>query len=617
MVRVSPESFRAIMIALAVVAVSYQLLGQRQETPRHLSAPQVSAQGRRVMITDNLTLPEPSEAFSRNPVEHSKLKKKVERLEAELKEKSHQLLIREQNKTKAKDEEQVSPTQSRPVDQEDTDLLLQTPVPEKPKSCSAIVQRMHDWNDCWRRHLMTTNGRPWEEKITCSVPVEKDGKTTMISETIGAPLYGYAYYAGQGFGVLIQHTTDVCLLAFLLKRPCVINNHPRDPFNNWGSFIAQNTYQWDPSVLHEMPEYANQLEALLQQLPKLPLGSWKEAIQEEDYTAEKSHVFPMNKFFDKDWDKVIDYYSGTNSQHGNQVLVSPNWGDAWMGLPMSEIFQEQYDCDREDLLSSVQNAMYGPTHLTWQLHQERYERADATVWNPEEKAELYKKRKQIADDPIHPAVRTGPHLSSTTQTVEGIPAYGAIHMRTYMINRRQPGKIPLPNERLADVLTSCLVRAQELIGPSNFPTNWWFIADNAPIAVDITQEFYNRQNNVTKAANSSLPKLRIFNDYQEVANEQLEKSGGGKVDKLPSLHSLSKDAIGLFGHANMAGSIQDWMALHESKISIVTGDTSYGTSGSRGHGKKVVAYCGGGKADDKKKQLFKILLEKKEDSESK
>lgn len=413
------------------------------------------------MITD-LTAPEPNENFSNSLAEYEQLKRKVQRLETELKAKTNQVIdseakrvehqqlnrkverletelstktkemvglkakqLKEQEKVKLQVTEAASNSQGREILKGEEEAL-------RPKSCSAIMQRMHDWNDCWRRHMMTSNGRPWDEKITCPIQLESNDKTVIVSETIGAPLYSYAFYAGQGFGVLVQHTTLVCMLAFLLKRPCVINISPRDPYNNWGSFIAEGSYDWSPSALQTMPEYANQLEVLVQKLPKVAHGIWGDAINESDYVKSKSHVFPMNKAFSRtNWDKTIEYYSGTDPDHGNQVLVSPNWGDAW-SMPFSSIFENSYGCDSEGLTSALQNAMYRPTHLTWQLHQERYERADANVWNPEEKSALYNASKNRKDSgPLSSAVLTGPHLSSTTGTAEGVPTYGTIHIRRY------------------------------------------------------------------------------------------------------------------------------------------------------------------------------------------
>jgi hypothetical protein len=418
--------------------------------------------------------------------------------------------------------------------------------------------------------------------------------------------------------MLLQHTNLVCVVSFLLKRPCLLNISPRDPYNNWGSFINEKTYHWDPAVVHDIPEYANELEALIRKLPQTSDAIWGDAIQEADYDKSKSQVFPMNKkFVGAEWEKAVEYYSGTNPAHGNQVLVSPNWGDAWV-IPES-IFPELYDCNFQVLTSTLQNAMYGPTTLTWQLHQERYERADATVWNPEGKAALYEGLKNTVAPQqglLNAAVLTGPHLSATTGTKEGVPTYGTIHMRTYMITRGQPDQQPMATDKLADAIATCMEKAKELIGDPNFPTNWWFLADNAPTAVEVADEFRQRQANEQTQADWKIPVLRVFHDYEEVAAKQLEQSGGVKVDRnqkgyLASSHSLSKDAIGLYGHANMAGSIQDWMALHESKISIVTGGTSYGTTGSRGHGKTTETFCG----PPEQPRIFKILLKKKDSSE--
>lgn len=442
-----------------------------------------------------------------------------------------------------------------------------------------------------------------EQSISCPVLLDTG---VMGTETIGAPLYQYAYYGGQGFGRVLEHTVSACLVAFILKRPCLINVSPRDPHNTWRSFIHENTYRWDPSIIHDFPEYAEQLEGVAGKLPNMKFGSWGAALNAADYDIETNDtnlVFPMNEVFDKtDWQKFLDYYSGgTNAGRRKQVLFSPNWSDAWFTkLPTTEILGNEYGCgDREQLTTMLQNSMYGPTDLARQLHQERYNYAATTAWNNSIQEEVT----HALSDADQPTQRTKPHLSDIDkEAVKSLPSYGSIHIRTVMVNLKENGK-PIQPDAMALMIRSCLNAAFE-ISNSEFPENWWILSDNATVAEIVENDIQKEQlNSLTIGRNNSMPVLKMFKAYDmEVAREQ---DRTGKF--LSSTHSMHKDSIGLYGHPSMAGSIKDWMALYESEISIVTKNTAYGYSGARGNDKVPSKSCG--KYPGEKRDFFTVFVE--------
>ena len=594
----SSRLFRSLLAVLAVLLVCVQVV-LRQPLPTTALSPSTVASAFEAK-------PHNASTNVISAKEHQALKEQVQRLEAELNQHANS------DKKRERERERVLIEPNPRQQQKDGDKNG-----THPKSCAAVMQRMHDWNDCWRRHMMMQQDSNnsinpgsdllLDKEISCPV-LHLDTGVTTTAEVIGAPLYQYAYYAGQGFGRVVEHTTEACIMAFLLKRPCLINLSPRDPFHTWRSFIRQNTYRWDPAILHSIPNYARQLEDLAQKLPIIGDGEWGSALNVSDYTAKNEGdksgplVFPMNKKFNKgNWETFLQYYSADNSKRGNQVLFSPNWADAWFTrFSVGDILRDQYDCDVRQLQTMVQGALYGPTDLAWQLHQKRYNKAVSTVWK--------KDQKLVAGNTVRssgqPAHRTRPHLSDVQNTVDNgvMPSYGSLHIRTQMLNMGRVDN-PVPPDQITAMVRSCLKRAFQLSHSDDFPQNWWFLADNATIAAMVTDDIRNQQQ--PTATNKSLPLIKIFNAYDmDLAVEKAKTS----KNILSSKHSMAKASTGLYGHANMAGSIEDWMALQESKLSIVTQDTAYGKTGARGNGKVSSEYCGNGKPGQTR-QPFLMFME--------
>lgn len=483
---------------------------------------------------------------------------------------------------------------------------------ESPKSCLAVMQRMNDWNDCWRRHVSMIQNKPLKnntnflEPISC--PIYQENEATR-AETIGAPLYQFAYYAGQGFGRVVEHSTQACAIAFLLKRPCLINVSPRDPYHTWRSFIQPTTYRWDPDILHNIPSYAKQLERLARKLPIMGDSKWGATLNISQYSrgpvsllkdsegSEQPLVFPMQQKFDMaDWKSFKLFYSGENPDRGPQTLFSPNWANAWFQrVPFDDIYRDQYNCDSRELESMIQAALYGPTDLTRQLHQERYQKAVTMFWN----STLTGVSKSTSAQRIQPHLPDAPRKTADDNGNE-TPSYGSIHLRTVLLKQGRLQGSQITAESIATMLRVCLSRAQALSQSDEFPQNWWFLADNATTAANVIDNIQSQQ---SRESEQSLPELKFFNPYDmNVAKKSSEL--------LPSKHSNSKESTGLYGHQYIAGSIEDWVALHESKISIVAPNSAYGITGARGKRKIATEFCGDNRrAKVKYVQSFELYME--------
>lgn len=447
-------------------------------------------------------------------------------------------------------------------------------------SCKAILQKVHEWNDCWRHHVHSHlhNGGGSGGKILCSTT---DGQTAMgdaptTSMEIGAPLYQYAYFGGQGFGRVIEHTVKACLLAFALKRPCLIDVSPRDPHYTWRSFITQNTYEWEPKVLfHPGLNYSKQLGELIHALPHMSAGDWDVENISLSYYESANYsglVFPMHQQFNKSkWRDALSYYHGTHPNHGNKIMLSPNWATAWhTKIPLRDILDMQYNCTYSEIGTLMQNALYGPSDLTWYLHEERFSKATKTVGNTSAKAKIPEEQKKSWT----------PTMSAQQSTIP----YGSIHLRTYFMNNYHIGnhhhKKALTGEEVADMLYPCMERVtlwycNNTDVTSSSPIAWWLLADNVTVAKQVSEEIHRRQQKEKPQT-----RINVFHDY------------GSSEMGLPSKHSNSKLCTGLYQQAEMAGSIQDWMVLHQAQVTIVYKSGAYGNTGARGNGKVFVETCG-------------------------
>ena len=488
------------------------------------------------------------------------------------------------------------------IDDDEDTLIL--PSNSTIGSCQDILQRMMDWNDCWRRFFWKASSTTdvLDRPIACPIlhTVAQPKPKQSVITIIGAPVYHHAYFEGQGFGRVMEHTAETCITAFLLQRPCLVDVTPRDPYYTWRSFVQEGSYRWDPSLLlHETStgksdnrnvSYADELHHLIEKLPTKGSNDWEGTIQVSDY--ERRLVFPMETKFSKtNWKETLAYYYyGTRTQQrGNQVLLAPNWGNAWFSrIPVDTILKERYQCKTSELWTLVENAMYQPTDLTWELHQKRIAKASRTAW------------KQGLD---HATETTAATNNNNNNNI-----YGSVHIRLYFINENRDarGEPRIDEKELAEILHKCMYRVSVIYKQRNsnnlkdststnteeFPQKWWFLGDNATMAALVAQEMQDLQRENREPNGKQLPRLYIHHDYNvTTATTNTAKTSISSSSHKASFESKSVYAKAMYGHSFMAGSIEDWMALHQSEVSIVMRQGSFGRSGARGNGKVGGEFC--------------------------
>jgi len=532
---------------------------------------------------------------------------------------SHDVEIQKLQKEIRDLKEKANQQQQQQQQQQDVTRTVVQDNKELPliQSCPDVLQRMLDWNDCWwhfvnqhHHHEETVLPQlPPSCPITTNNNINANNDHSVLTEQpIGSPLLVVAYYEEQGFGRVIEHTADSCMAAFVLGRPCLVDMSPRDPFYTWRSFLQENSYRWEPArYFATHSALVRQVDDLVQQLHAPGANDWQQRLDVTKYDTEESLVFPMDRKFPTS-KETIDYYHAMQQEplsprRGRQVLVSPNWGTAWFQrIKIAQILKDTYNCDVEEMRVLLEAAMYRPTAMTWQLHVPRYNHALQTAWATTTATTT---NTQSPTKSILPRVFSD-RITTTGGNNTAVVPYGTIHVRLYFINtmRENQKQPPIGVPELAEVLQSCLQQAMDSSSSSStittstakatgkeFPTNWWFLGDNASMTAQVAEEITNQQRENRQSAGKNLPRLSIFHDYNVNAVQ-------------PSKESRDSSAQAMFGHSVLAGSIQDWMALHQSNISIVMRDGSFGKTGARGNGKVGrTDFCGrnGGP------QLFQIF----------
>mmetsp|Transcript_46451 Transcript_46451/g.113101 ORF Transcript_46451/g.113101 Transcript_46451/m.113101 type:complete len:462 (+) Transcript_46451:58-1443(+) len=172
------------------------------------------------------------------------------------------------------------------------------------------------------------------------------------------PLLHFAFYSGQGFGRLLEHSHWHLALATLLERPLVIDLHARDPFYTWRSFFEKGDIDWTVPSWIPVERYASLL-------PENDPGSVK--------LREGAEVPPelLPLVVSEEEAKMQDPLAVMRG-HDHQILYSPNWG-AWyphLGFgrvhgKLEKLLVERWGCRFEHLQSHV--TLFKPTALSHAL----------------------------------------------------------------------------------------------------------------------------------------------------------------------------------------------------------------------------------------------------------
>eukprot|EP00977_Amphora_coffeiformis_P013581 scaffold3591_cov159-Amphora_coffeaeformis.AAC.4 len=246
------------------------------------------------------------------------------------------------------------------------------------------------------------------------------------------PLINYAFYQGQGFGRLVDHSAAHCLLSLGMDRPCLIDLSDRDPFYTWRSFIHTGTYDWELDK-DELKPLAHAVQTAVAALPKQGLAEWESPVPHTDnlHLMEKFDQFQGRS----DRGKYFVYLKHLRPENLPKALLSANWGPWFPNLQSPSVYGT---CSHKELTTRIQNAMYKPTPLSYKLHDMR--------------------RYQVMKPPLRP--------------------YGAIHIRFVIMDMN---KMKVTDDELLTALEQCIRAAQERTNLSE----WWLISDKPSKAIAI------------------------------------------------------------------------------------------------------------------------------------
>jgi hypothetical protein len=377
------------------------------------------------------------------------------------------------------------------------------------------------------------------------------------------PYFNYAYYADQGFGRLVDHSSLHCVLALHLGRPCVLDLSTRDPYFTWRTFIHTGTYNWEMQTdnSHWLEDYyREEIDRAVSEMKQIGGARWENGIQ--NITSYKK-LFLLNdepptwpakgKLLLPDFYKNIeswrpkttaatrDLQQPQQQQPDDKAILSPNWG---MWFPRLEMPFKAQGCKLPELLTRMQTALWQPTPLTLHLHKLRADR-------------------YLSDDKNKNKGNSSPKKATTTAL--SAEPYGAIHIRTFFLKQGQDGEQRM--RQLQPTLEKCLdmIVTRPKFNISHIK-KWWILADKHFMAVNLA-------NNIS----SRFDIRHGYDDAAFVANNE---------------HSRLPSAQDVLAHKLMAPSVLDWTVLHQSQVAVITSG-SFGISGARGRGKQYRQTCGG------------------------
>lgn len=358
--------------------------------------------------------------------------------------------------------------------------------------------------------------------------IKEEDSSVAAPATVAPPLINYGFYAGQGFGRLVEHSTSHCLLSLSLDRPCLVDLSDRDPYYTWRSFINTGTYDWELDHKPQLKSLATSVRQAIRQLPGQGHGEWNDPVPHMDdlHLMEKLNCCKRGK---TDRKKYWEHIQPWRAEHTPKALLSPNWGNAWFPNIQPPAYFGQ--CHRKELVSRIQNAMYQPTPLSLKLHADQ--------------------RFQI----------------TRSSNEEARRRYGAIHIRFVIM---QIANKITEEARFMKPFEDCLRYAKNKTGIDE----WWIISDKPSKAIALVKNV-SQHLQEEEAGNDDGVDNSSFKLYYAKEQEAAEVFAD---------HSNNPTARGLFGHASMSTSVLDWMILHESQAAIVT-TGAFGDTGARGHGK--------------------------------
>lgn len=433
------------------------------------------------------------------------------------------------------------------------------------------------------------------------------------------PMLITAYFAGQGMGRLIEHTTSTCLNAASVGRGCLIdmtskhistNTLNRDTWYTFRSFIrvsvdvnidtiANHYKQWGEDTNHHnerlrpllLPrETVEEAQYAISLLPNFAHGQWTQ--KDLQNSPNFTFVLPLGD------ENVTHDVVRTIINNPHLLVLSPNWGTAWFAkkdviwpsLLHNNKDNDDNDDDDDDqqnkiltsrLESYMQNYIYQPTSLLQGLYQE------------------YK----------HIVMDGGNSHDEKSIENNDYTSYGAVHLRFFFLSQKYKSTKTKKEDvlgyeqavyQLGIDLYNCLRHYQNVSSIDR----WWIITDDLDRGMNITNQV--REMEATRILSTKKKvtgnKLKLYTDDSSRINN--EKEGDENVNTIDKTgrdtitqillnrhsrmggrgHSNNKESRAPLGHMAMADSMIDWMVLHESKVAIVM-NGSFGASGAKGNGK--------------------------------
>jgi hypothetical protein len=416
---------------------------------------------------------------------------------------------------------------------------------EEADECEWVTRRIRQLNDC---------------------AISPDCRHAHSFQQLPQPMLNIAYYKDQGFGRLIEHSVKTCLIAASVGRPCLVDITKRDEYYTFRSFIesrldvdvnalAEEYRRFNASsennnyylhfgnkpILEE--DTVTEIRQAFARLAQPQVGHWtSQDLKGIDF----QHVLPLGD------DSYTDHPDEAMLQNPHKLAISPNWGTSWFGRKGINWPASKGSCHGGKLQTYMQNYMYRPTALLRQLHQHHKELVLGTTWD------------------------------STNRP------FGAIHLRFVIMRSSKvfpndnegPQVIDNALQDMARKLLHCLQVVKQ--DDATAVDKWWLLTDKLTYGQNLTRYLNEMSTNSSSQYHPQVfletdpaDKTQTSSIIQKIASHRLN----GEI-----AHSLNKNAVGLLGHEFMASSMLDWMALYESKVSLITEGAFAGT-GAKGNGK--------------------------------
>ena len=207
------------------------------------------------------------------------------------------------------------------------------------------------------------------------------------------PVLNNGYYAGQGFGRLLEHALTTCLFSGFINRPFKLDLSTRDPIGIFQQYFTVSNIDWIPKNID-----VDKINSYLKN---------KGDGQIEDIEFIEPNIIPMylkNLKDENSRNNAILYWKSKKEN----ILFSPNWGNAWFPHTNNSVqkfyfekFNRRVDKDRpynilfklteksEKIYKTLNRKIFGPKfkekygtiHIRSWFEYKHYKRIDKDIIN--------------------------------------------------------------------------------------------------------------------------------------------------------------------------------------------------------------------------------------------